>query len=120
MKKVIFLMFLIFSYVSAVACQLSFEVVDRKDVYQLNDVVTIRIVLALDHRNCDVKPSETLFKTTNMEVIESGEWRQTGSRTFEREFKVKITASEGHAVLAAKRECHKDGASGSVSLRISS
>lgn len=119
MKKIfLFLIFNLFVW-EANACFITFNVLDEKQVYHLNDVVMVKIILELDHRNCDVKPSETLFKTQNVKVIAAGDWKKVGSRTYEREFKLQITGSSGEGTLAVKRECHRDGASGSVSFKIS-
>jgi hypothetical protein len=118
MKNIFLFLFFYLFIVTADACHISFKIKDEKPVYHQNDEVIVVVRLELEHRNCDVKPSETLFKTNELKVVSSKEWKQVGPSTYEREFRLLIAGKSGQGMLAAKRECHKEGALGSVLFKI--
>lgn len=110
-------MFLITS-ISALACEISFEVMDgKKATYSTNDEVVAKVKVVLTHRSCPEGINKTELKPNNLEILTATKWTEKTPGTWERKVKMKITNTKsGKASLNAVRKCDKDGGSGTLTL----
>jgi len=93
----------------------------KKEIYESGDIVVVKITVVLKHRNCDVDINETDIKVSGSQIIGTTKWVNTEGKTWERKIKVKIlTDKSNKAVIAAERNCDKDGGQGSLTLIIES
>lgn len=89
----------------------------KKEVYKAGDIVVVKIVVVLKHRNCDVGINETSIKVSGSQITASTKWENTEGKTWERKIKVKIVADKsGKAIIVAERTCDRDGGKGSLIL----
>lgn len=89
----------------------------KKETYKTGDVVTVKIIVVLKHRNCDVDINETSVNVSGSQMVASTKWVNTEGKTWERKIKVKILADKsGKAIVVAERSCDKDGGKGSLIL----
>jgi hypothetical protein len=125
MKKLIGVLFIIFLMAMPVmtkACDITIAVDGiKKEIYESGDIVVVKITVVLKHRNCDVDINETDIKVSGSQIIGTTKWVNTEGKTWERKIKVKIlTDKSNKAVIAAERNCDKDGGQGSLTLIIES
>lgn len=100
------------------ACDINVSVEGlKKEVYKAGDVVVVKIVVVLKHRNCDVDINETSVNVSGSKIIATTKWVNTEGKTWERKIKVKIVADKsGKAIIVAERTCDRDGGKGSMIL----
>lgn len=100
------------------ACEIEFEVTDnKKDTYEVGDVIVVKVIVTLTHRSCPVGIKKTKFNMKGLKVVGAKEWNQKSTMVWERELKMKVTGTkDGKLTLNAVRECDKDGGYGSMIL----
>ena len=110
---------LILTSISALACDISFEVLDgKKATYAQNDVLTAKVKVVLTHRSCSTSINKTELKPKGLEIVTATKWAEKTPGTWERKVKMKITdAKSGKATLNAVRECEKDGGNVTLTLK---
>ena len=112
-------MFLVsFQPQEANACDIEFEIVDNeKNVYEVGDVLVVKIKVTLTHRSCPVALKQTKFTMKGLKVLGSTEWVQNSTMVWVRKLKMEVTGStDGKLVLNVIRECDKDGGFGALKL----
>lgn len=104
--------------ISALACDITFEVMDgKKATYSTNDVVVAKVKVVLTHRSCPEGINKTELKPNNLEILTATKWTEKTPGTWERKVKIKVTEPKGgKATLQAVRVCDKDGGSGTLTL----
>jgi hypothetical protein len=102
----------------AKACDITVSVDElKKEVYKAGDIVVVKIIVVLKHRNCDVDINETSVKVSGSQITASTKWVNTEGKTWERKIKVKIVADKsGKAMIVVERTCDRDGGKGSLIL----
>jgi len=100
------------------ACEIDFEIVDnKKDVYEVGDVLIVKVKVTLTHRACPVAMKKTKFTMTGLKVVGATDWTQNSTMVWVRKLKMEvISTSDGKLVLNAIRECDKDGGFGTLNL----
>lgn len=104
---------------SASACEIDFNVVgDKKDKYEKNEELIIKVTVFYTHRNCPEGIDATKFKTNGIKVVQATKWKEITSGTWERKLKVKIIdTSKGEVTINATRTCDKEGGFGVMKLK---
>ena len=121
MKKfslVIVLMFV--TLISSCACEFKFNIEGTpKKSYAVGDEVIMKITLVLTHRNCDEGLDATKFDYKGFEVLGATQWKEIGNGSFERKFKMKVTANDADkSTFSAVRTCKKEGGSGTFQILV--
>ncbi len=99
------------------ACDITFEVENQKETYEVGDIIIVKVIVTLTHRACPVALEKTKFTMKGLKVLAATKWKQTSTMVWERKLKMKVTGtSDGKLVLNAIRECDKDGGFGSLTL----
>ena len=100
------------------ACDIEFEIVDNeKDVYEIGDILVVKVKVTLTHRSCPVALKKTKFTMKGLKVLGSTEWAQNSTMVWVRKLKIEVTGSpDGKLVLNVIRECDKDGGFGALKL----
>ena len=103
----------------AKACEFEFEITEnKKDVYDVGDVIVVKVKLILTHRACPISIKDTKFTMNGLKVIGATEWTQQTTMVWERKLKMKVTGTKnGKLVLNAIRTCDIDGGFGSLKLK---
>jgi hypothetical protein len=115
-----FIAFIAYS-VAANACDITFKVVDnKKDKYEINDVVVVKVTVTLTHRNCSEDIDKTKFVPQGLEIVSATKWSETTNGVYERKLKLKVTGSKkGLSTISASRSCSKEGGYGILKLKLS-
>ena len=110
--------FISFQPQKAEACEIEFEVIDnKKAVYNVGDIIVVKVKVILTHRSCPVGLKETKFTMKGLKVVSATNWSQKSTMVWERKLKMQVTGTKnGKLVLNAVRECDKDGGFGSLKL----
>jgi len=122
-KTVIFFLIaflsLSFSVKEVNACEIGFEITDnKKEIYDIGDVIVIKVNVTLTHRSCPIAMKQTKFTMKGLKVIATTEWKQLSTMVWERKLKMKVIGTkDGKLVLNAIRNCDKDGGFGSLILQ---
>ena len=108
-----------FSTKQSSACEIDFEITDnKKETYEVGDVIVVKVIVTLTHRSCPVGLKKTKFNMKGLKVLGAKEWSQKSTMIWERELKMKVTGTkDGTLTLNAVRECDKDGGYGSMILK---
>ena len=103
----------------ASACEIAIAVDgNEKAKYEIGEIVVVRVTVELTHNNCPAGLQDTKIKGSGLDVLGATPWKNPSDRKWERKVKVKITSSrDGRATITAKRECQKDGGSGTLTLK---
>jgi hypothetical protein len=107
-----------FSAKETKACEIEFEITNnKKEVYNIGDVVVIKVKVVLTHRSCPISMKQTKFTMKGLKVVATTEWKQLSTMVWERKLKMQVTGTkDGKLVLNAIRNCDKDGGFGSLKL----
>ena len=107
-----------FQPLQTTACEIDFEVVEnQKEVYDVGDIIVIKVSVTLTHRSCPIGMDQTKFTMTGLEVLGATDWTQLSTMVWERKVKVKVQKTKkGNLVFNAVRTCDKDGGFGSIKL----
>ena len=100
------------------ACEIKFEITEnKKDVYNIGDIIVVKVKIILTHRACPISIKDTKFTMKGLKVIGATEWTQLSTMVWERKLKMKVNGTKnGKLVLNAIRTCDKDGGFGSLKL----
>ncbi|MFC2131116.1 hypothetical protein ACFLSQ_06745 [Bacteroidota bacterium] len=118
-KIIITVLFLFAFFITELnACEIDFSVIKgNKEIYSKGDELIVKVTVLLTHRNCPEGIKSTKFETEGLEVKGATKWASKNSTTFERKFKVKVTAHKNEDVfISATRTCDKEGGFGSLKL----
>lgn len=112
------LFMIIFTSVSALACDIDFEIMNgKKTSYTKNDEVVAKIRVIFTHRSCPEGINTTELKPKGLEITSATKWTEKSPGTWERKVKLKITDTKGgKATLNAVRVCDKDGGNATLTL----
>jgi uncharacterized radical SAM superfamily Fe-S cluster-containing enzyme len=118
MILILAILFTAFTIPNANACEIEFEILKgKKEVYEVGDIIVVKILVTLTHRSCPEALKKTKFKMNGLKVIGATEWKQTGAMDHERKLKIKILGTnDGKLIFNAVRTCDKDGGFGSLKL----
>ena len=102
------------------ACEIEFKVIgNKKDSYKVGDELVVNFTLTLTHRSCREGLEKTKIDLKNIKILGATKWTEVSSYTYQRKLKIKITGKTGSkATLSATRKCDKEGAFGSLSLKL--
>ena len=121
-KTVIFLLFaflsVAFSIQETKACEIEFEITENiKEVYEVGDIIVVKVKVILTHRSCPVAMKQTKFTMKGLKILGATQWTQLSTMIWERKLKMQVTGTkDGKLVLNAVRTCDKDGGFGSLKL----
>ena len=121
LTRVLFLLgvILLFTNVAkVVACEIEFEVVDgEKEVYNVGDVMVIKVHVAFTHRVCPIAIKDTKFEKKGLKIEGATPWKELSAGVWERKLKVKVLETKkGKLLLTATRTCDKEGGFGEITL----
>lgn len=111
---------LLFISANTFACDIKFSVdkSSKKDVYELGDIIVIKVEIVLIHRGCPTAIAQTKFDYSGLKVIGATDWKELSPGHFERKLKLKvIEIKTEELILSATRTCNIDGGFGSISLK---
>ena len=110
--------FISFQPQKAEACEIEFEITDnKKEVYEVGDIIVVKVKVILTHRTCPVALKQTKFTMKGLKVVSATGWTQLSTMIWERKLKMQVTGTkDGKLVLNAVRTCDKDGGFGSLKL----
>jgi len=112
------ILFLVVSAEPATACEIDFKLL-TKDEIKTGDEIIIQVNIRLSHRNCELTPEDTEFKTDGLKIIAATKWKEPAPGNLERKLKIKVLRS-GNVELTAKRNCRKEGAKETLKLNVTS
>jgi hypothetical protein len=100
------------------ACEITVAVEGvQKEKYKTGDIVVLKIIVVLQHRNCDVSLDQTDINVSGSQIKAATKWATTDGKTWERKIRIKIVDDKtGKAIITAERTCEKDGGKGSLTL----
>lgn len=103
----------------AAACEIEFEITDNhKEIYDVGDVLVVKVVVTLTHRSCPVGIKKTKFTMKGLKILGTTEWTQKSTMVWTRKFKMKVVETEdGNLVFNAIRTCDIDGGFGALKLK---
>ena len=112
------LFFTAFTIPNVKACEIEFEILKgKKEVYEVGDIIVVKVLVTLTHRSCPEALKKTKFKMNGLKVVGATEWKQIGAMDHERKLKIKVLGTEdGKLIFNAVRTCDKDGGFGSLKL----
>ena len=111
---------LLLSIVSTMACEIKFATESTsKEVYNVGEVIIMKMTLTLTHRNCPEGLESTKYSYPGFKVLGATQWKEVNPGVYERKFKLEVEKSEnGKSTFSAIRSCHKEGGSGSFSVTV--
>jgi len=117
---VISLLLLAFAAVEANACDMKFEILKgKKAAYQKGDIVIVKLIVVLTHRNCPVALKETKFDMKGVKVVGATKWKMKDANTWTRKLKIKITgSSKDEAFISGTRTCDKEGGYSIIKFKV--
>ena len=114
------MLLLAFAVIEANACDMKFEVLKgKKAVYQKGDVIIVKLVVVLTHRNCPVALKETKFEMKGIKVVGATKWKMKDANTWVRKLKLKITdTSKDKVYISSTRTCDKEGGYSIIEFKV--
>ena len=111
--------FIVFQPQKALACEIEFEITDnKKEVYNVGDVLVIKVVVTLTHRSCPIAMEKTKFTMKGFKILGTTDWVQESTMVWTRKIKVEVSeTNNGKLVFNAIRTCDKDGGFGALKLK---
>jgi hypothetical protein len=118
-STILAIIFLLVAPFVSSACKITLNLEgENKSVFKAGEIVTIKITVVLEHRNCDVSIDNTGINVSGSEIVGATKWVSIDSKTWERKIKIKIRSNaKKEAVIIAERTCHKDGGKGVMKLQ---
>jgi len=101
------------------ACEIEFKILgDKKEVYEVGDIVVVKIIVTYTHKVCPEGIEKTKFEKDGIKILKATKWKETSSNVWERKLKLEIVSNEsGELELSAVRTCDEEGGLGKISLK---
>lgn len=85
-------------------CSISFLIQNEKEVYTINDTITVLIKVALDKEFCDEAGDATKVFSNGLRIIKRSKWKKTTETTIAQKLVLTVLSSKKERTLTAYRK----------------
>ncbi len=101
---------------SASASIASFEIVNEKEHYNVNDTLLIKVSIKNTHRQCELQITDSEFKPNGLSLLKATKWKEIKKGHYERKVMVIIEETEERS-LTVLRKCSNEGTYGKLDIK---
>lgn len=95
----------------------SFEIVNEKEKYTVNDTVIVKVSIKYTHRQCEFTIEQTEFQLQGLKLLKATKWKELNIGNYERKVMLVIDEETDRSLTVQRRKCSKEGTYGKLIVK---